>query len=250
MKHVVLDIETIPNAEAMARAGVDAEGGFPPWPLHELICASVLTIDRDHLGKLSFAIETFSRRKVGERGIVASVERTIEAAFEVQTYNGSGFDIPVLLSRAALTSEPAPTIAKLMSQPRYKRGAHVDFLQEVTAFGAAPRVRLADLCAAYNIPVKIDVAGDQVGDLVQQGEWDRVANYCETDVVATWLTGLFWRSAERFSPELIVEGWNALARWIRSDQPRLSHLMPYATVPPLFQGGAALVEIDFAELEF
>lgn len=247
MKHVVLDIETIPCAEATTRAGVDLKGGFPPWPLHELVCASVLTVERDHLGAPFFDIATFSRRAFGERGIVASVERSIESAFEVQTFNGAGFDVPVLLSRAAVTGEPAPTVAKLHAQPRFRRGVHVDFLQEVTACGAAPRIRLADLCAAYNIPVKVDASGDQVGDLVRQGAWDRVANYCETDVVATWLMGLFWRSAERASPELIVEGWTALARWIRSEQPRLTHLMPYATVPPLYQGSAALAEIDFAE---
>ena len=36
--------------------------------------------------------------------------------------SGAGFDIPVLLSRAALTGEPAPTIAKLHAQPRFRRG--------------------------------------------------------------------------------------------------------------------------------
>ncbi|WP_324751196.1 ribonuclease H-like domain-containing protein [Sphingomonas sp. LY54] len=247
MKHVVLDIETIPNAEAMTRAGMDPDGGLPPWPLHQIACASVLTVDRDHLGKLSFDVRTFSRRALGERGIVASIERAIEDAFEVQTFNGAGFDIPVLLNRAAVTGEPAPIVAKLHAQPRFKRSVHVDFLQEVTASGAAPRVRLADLCAAYNIPVKLDAAGNQVGDLVAQGAWDRVANYCETDVVATWLMGLFWRSAERSSPELIVEGWTALAQWIWSDQRRLAHLMPYATVPPLYEGDGTLADIDFAE---
>lgn len=248
MKHVVLDIETIPCADAMVRARVESDGRFPSWALHELICASVLTVDRDRVGRPSFGIETYSRRTLSERAIVASVERSIENAIEVQTFNGACFDIPVLLSRAALTGEPAPMIAKLHAQPRFRRGVHVDFLQEVTAYGAAPRVRLADLCAAYNIPVKIDAAGDQVGDLVRQGAWDRVANYCETDIVATWLMGLFWRSAERFSPELIVEGWTALSKWIRSDQPRLSYLMPYATMPSLHWSGAALAEIDFAEL--
>lgn len=232
----------------MTRAGTEPDGGFPPWALHELICASVLTVDRDHLGKPTFGIETYSRRTSSERAIVASVERSIENAFEVQTYNGAGFDIPVLLSRAALTGEPAPTIAKLHAQPRYRRGVHVDFLQEVTAYGAAPRVRLADLCGAYNIPVKVDASGDRVGEFIVAGAWDRIANCCETDVVATWLMGLFWRSAERFSPELITEGWTALSKWIRSDQPRLSHLLPYSTVPSLHRGGAALAEIHFAEL--
>ncbi|MXP29296.1 hypothetical protein GRI58_10735 [Porphyrobacter algicida] len=236
------------DPETLARAGNDSTTGFPAWPLHQLVCASTLIVERDRDGRLNFNVETYSRSMMGERAIVASVERTIEKAFEVQTFNGAGFDIPVLLNRSAITGEPAPTIAKLHAQPRFRQGVHVDFLQEMAGYGAAPRFRLADACANFGIPVKIDTSGEQVADLVERGEWTQIENYCETDVVATWLTGLYWRSAERSSPDLIVEGWNALAAWIKSDAMRLAHLSPYASLPPIHRGGSTLGEVDLAEL--
>lgn len=247
MKTIVIDIETFPCAPAMQQAGVDAEAGFPPWPLHELACVSLLSVDRDTMGKPVFAIETFARDRHAERGIVASVERAVENAREVITFNGRGFDVPVLLARAAVCGEPAPAIAKLHSQGRFVRGAHLDLLEEVTARGAAPRIRLLDLCAAFRVPVKFDCAGDSVATMVEQQAWERIANYCETDVVATWLAAQYWRAAERASPDLIVESWTHLARWIRDNQPKLGHLVAYDAPPAFFGGGAALGDADWAE---
>lgn len=247
-KTVVLDIETFPCARAVEQAGVHLEAGFPPWPLHEIACVSVLTIERDAMAKPVFGIKTFARDCHSERGIVASVERTVEDSGEVITFNGRGFDVPVLLSRAAVCGEPAPWIAKLHSQRRFTRGTHVDLLEEVTGYGAAPRIRLLDFCSAFQIPVKVDCAGDSVADLVEQQAWSKISNYCETDVVATWLATQYWRAAERASPELIVESWTHLARWIRNNQPDLNHLAVYDAPSSFFGGGTALGEFDWEEL--
>lgn len=247
MKTCVLDIETIPNAAAIAQAGVDPNAGFPAWSLHELACVSILTVDRDAMAHPTFEIATYSRVNLSERGIVASVERSIHDAFEVITYNGRGFDLPVMLARAAVTGEAAPTIARLHAQGRYARGVHVDLLEEVTAHGAAPRLRLLDLCSAFGIAVKQDCAGDAVATMVDQGAWPKIAAYCETDVTATWLALQYWRSGERGAPEMIVDSWGRLAKWIRDGGDALAHLAIYADPPAFFGGGSILGEVDFAE---
>lgn len=248
MKTCVLDIETIPCAAATAQAGIDPEAGFPPWSLHELACVSILTIQQDGMGHPTFEVATYSRATMAERGIIASVERAIADAFEVVTYNGRGFDVPVLLARAAVTGETAPTIARLHTQGRHTRGVHVDLLEEVTAHGAAPKLRLLDLCSAFGIQVKQNCTGDEVPMLVQQGEWSKIAAYCETDVTATWLALQYWRSAERASPELIVESWSRLAAWIRAGGEARSHLAGYAQPPRFPGGGLILGEVSFEEL--
>ncbi len=248
MKTCVLDIETIPNAAAITQAGADPTAGFPAWSLHELACVSILTVEQDAMAHPTFAITTYSRFNLGERGIVASVERAISDAFEVVTYNGRGFDVPVLLTRAAVAGESAPTITRLHAQGRYTRGTHVDLLEEVTGHGAAPKLRLLDLCSAFGIAVKQDCAGDGVATLVEEGAWPKVAAYCETDVTVTWLALQYWRSAERAAPEMIVESWTRLASWIRQGGEALAHLALYAKPPAFFGGGAILGEVDFAEL--
>lgn len=249
MKTCVLDIETIPCAPAMERAHVNAEAGFPPWPLHEIACASILTIEQDRISRPTFRIESFSRAGFAERGIIASVERTIFDAFEVVTYNGRGFDLPVLLARASVAGEMAPTIARLNSSNRYIRGVHVDLLHEVTN-GCAPRVRLLDLCAAFSIPVKFDAAGSDVAAMVQRGEWREICNYCESDVVATWLALQAWRAGERADPWLYADAWSQITSWIVEEGDRLAHLAPFAAMPDLFEAGPALgaMSVDTAGL--
>lgn len=248
MKTIVLDLETIPDAAAMERADFADDGSFPPWPLHALACASMLTIETDLRAKPIFSIASYSRATLSERGIVAVVERELEGALRVLTFNGRAFDVPVLMVRAAMTGEAVPTIAKLHAQRRFTAGVHVDLLEEATNYGAAPRIRLNQLCAAFSVPAKIDTDGGDVAALAAAGEWDAVTNYCEQDVVCTYLAAQYWIGAERGIPELPLECWNDLARWITNDQPRLSHLLAFADPPKMLLGGPALREIEYSEL--
>lgn len=248
-KITVLDIETFPDTIVAERARVDLSDRFPPWPFHQLACASVLTIYRDDRDKPTFEIETFSRETLGERGIVCSVERAIEGSYETITYNGAGFDIPVLMARAAVTCERAPTIAKLAAQTRFRPGTHIDLLQEITGYGAAPRIRLSDICAAFAIPVKIDAAGSDVCEMINQGKFARVSAYCETDVVATWLAYEHWRSIQRDDPERVLHSWAALTDWIRDNLPHRFHLAHYAQPSDRPAGGKPMGNFDGYDTE-
>ncbi len=247
-KKVVLDIETVLDADAAARAEFEEADGFPPFPLHALACVSTLIVERDAMARPVFSIQSFSREQMSERSIIASVERVLTDSFEVITYNGRGFDVPVLMTRVALTGEYAPTIARLHNQSRYTQGVHVDLLDVVTAYGAAPKLRLHQLCSAFSIPAKLEADGGDVATLVAAGDWSKVVNYCETDVVATYLATQMWQGAERGTAEVAVESWTRLAHWIRANQPQLTHLLPYADTPFLPSGGGALGDVDYREL--
>lgn len=247
-KKVVLDIETILDAEAAARADYDEGEGFPPFILHALACVSMLIVEQDLAGRPIYSIRSYSRENMSERAIIASVERVLSDSFEVITYNGRGFDVPVLMTRTALTGEFAPTIARLHASRRYRMGNHVDLLDVVTAYGAAPKLRLHLLCSAFGIPAKLDVHGGDVASLVAAGDWQKVVNYCETDVVATYLASQIWRGAERGASEAALESWKLLAHWIRDNQPQLEHLLPYAAPPEEMRGGSALGQVDFLEM--
>lgn len=247
---VVLDVETIPDAAAAGRAGVDVTQVFPPWPIHELACVSLLSVARQADWSVHFHVQTFSRADLSEGAIIAEVERSIADAFEVISYNGRSFDIPVLMARAAVARERCPSIAKLMAQSRRAVSTHVDLLEEVTAHGAASRVKLADLCAAFDIPVKIDTHGSDVESLATQGAWEKIAHYCETDVVATWLALQFWRAAERDDPGAGDRAWEQLAVWIKGLQPELAHLLPYAAPPLPDRGGRALSQRHLAAIRY
>lgn len=220
MKTVVIDIETIADAAAMERAGyVPEPGEFAPWPLHAIACASVLTVSRAGLGDLEFDLRSFSRAKTGERGIVAGVDRALDGARAVFTYNGRAFDVPVLMARAIIANEPASNIGKLRNPAR--PGLHVDLLEEIK--GRGPGIQLAHLCAAFNIPVKTGGDGGGVAALAAAGAWEEIEHYCEQDVVATWLLAQYWLC--RDEPGFALEQWEKLDRWlggVRPSNPRLA----------------------------
>lgn len=247
-KKVVMDIETILDAEAAARARFEPDEAFAPFPLHALACVSLLVIDHDAMARPVYEIHSFSREQLSERAILASVERVLSGSFEVITFNGRGFDVPVLMTRTALTGEYAPTIARLHMQNRHTAGRHVDLLDVVSGYGAAPKPRLSQLCSAFSIPCKLEGGDADVASLVAAGDWRKLTAYCETDVVATFLASQIWRGAERGAAEFAIESWTRLAHWIRANQPRLQHLLAYAEPPPMLAGGSAMGEIDYREL--
>ncbi|MBN2973155.1 ribonuclease H-like domain-containing protein [Roseomonas aeriglobus] len=236
MTTIVLDIETIPDVAACQRAGVDPAEGFAVWPLQELFCVSLLTVTRDQDQKHRFDLQTYSRTTMSERAIVAEVERQLDNARTVMTFNGRAFDIPVLLARAAVTGEHVPNL--LRSGSRSHAGFHVDLMDEITAGGAAVRPRLIDVCAAFRIPAKQEIAGTSVATLAALKDYGRIERYCETDVVSTWLAAQMWRSTQALGSG--IEHWRELAGWIFAQQPRLAHLLPYVPAPTVSGGGAAL----------
>lgn len=235
MKTLVLDIETRPDAAACARAGIDPTVGFPPFTLHEILCVSILEVVRRGWDDVAHAIDTYSRSDLSERGIIEAVEEKVREAQSVITYNGRGFDVPVLIARAAVCGLVVPAINSLTVRAT---GRHDDLLDEVSFNRAAPKLPLAALCAAFDIPVKVEAQGGDVTALAEAGDLPRVTRYCETDVVATYLARCMWRSAQVRGTG--IEDWKHLAAWIRSDQPRLAHLLPYATPPRGGGGGACL----------
>ncbi|MFN3727750.1 MAG: ribonuclease H-like domain-containing protein [Allosphingosinicella sp.] len=220
MKTAVIDIETIADTATMERAGyVPEPGEFIPWPLHAIVCVSVLTVESARSGDLSFGLRSFSRTSMAERGIVASVERALDGARTVFSYNGRAFDVPVLMARAIIAQEPATNIGKLWSPARPT--LHIDLLEEIK--GRGPGIQLVHLCAAFGIPVKTGGDGGGVAALAAVGAWDEIEHYCEQDVVATWLLAQHWLC--RDEPGYALEQWEKLGRWLTTAKlpnPRLA----------------------------
>jgi len=213
---VVVDIETY---------APDFEGeGFPAWPLHQPICASVLTADHDPIGVVSFSLTTimFPER---ETEAFSELELLLEGRTLV-TYNGRGFDLPVLaLTTMKHRKFDAANLSNLWRANRY--GAqHCDLADQFSQYGGARGASLASLCAALDIPVKTNVHGDQVFKLYESGEIDTIRKYCEEDVLATYLLFLNWIAFRHADPDLLASGCAYLARHIEAEG--LEHLFGFA----------------------
>lgn len=107
---------------------------------------------------------------------------------QLVTYNGRGFDLPVLVHRAIKhgVSDGRDVLAKAARENRYNPLMHLDLMDAVTFNGAAPRFPLAAYAIGYGFPSpKRDMDGSQVGPAVHAGRILDVARYCAGDVLAT-----------------------------------------------------------------
>lgn len=170
----VLDIETL--------APPSPAGGFPPWPTHRPIVASVLTADQVHYGQWQFALENIEFDD--EKDAIARIDTLLKGRRCV-TFNGKGFDLPVLVMTALRASMyNCHNLTDTWTSHRFS-GNHIDIADVIAGFGSAPRVSLEMLCQAAGIPVKTLGHGGDVAEMLKNHGLQKVKLYCDEDVAST-----------------------------------------------------------------
>ena len=207
---IVWDLETVPDLAAAGRmlglAGEPPEtiretlgDGFPKLPLHSIACIGALVATRSTEG---WVVRALGAPHIGERTeaelITAFVDKIEELAPRLVTFNGSGFDLPVLRYRAMLHAIPAPGLTRRNYFYRFSEHA-VDLCDVLSSYGSSGKVKLDDLAKAFGLPGKPEgMEGSQVDAYVQAGRIREVAEYCESDVINTyrvWLRYEVFRGA-------------------------------------------------------
>ena len=169
-----LDIETL------APPALDDK--FPPWPVHRPIVASILTADQADYGEWKFAIESIEFGD--ERVAILRIDELLKGRYCV-SYNGRGFDLPVLTMTAMRASVfDCDNLTNAWVANRHG-GSHIDVADLITNFGSAPRASLEMLCESAGIPVKGNGHGCDVADMLRVEGIEAIKNYCEEDVAST-----------------------------------------------------------------
>ena len=211
----VLDIETL--------APANEDGSFPPWPLHEPVCATVLS-QKKFGDDYTFGIETidFANERAGLRRLF----ELLDPGATLVTWNGRGFDVPVLqlaASRQLLFEDNALRTAWMA--PRWAI-THADLAELYGRFGGAGRPSLANVCKALGIDAKTQGSGDSVAAMIADGREQQVFRYCEEDVAITWLAWLHYAASRYASPSKLARPLAAFDRWLADDtDERFAHLM-------------------------
>ncbi|MGH8149180.1 MAG: 3'-5' exonuclease [Steroidobacteraceae bacterium] len=127
------------------------------------------------------------------------------------SWNGGGFDLPVLNFRALRAGVEAPRYWETGDEdPAFRYNnylsrfhwRHVDLMDVLAGFQPRARASLADTAALLGLPGKLGFDGSQVWDAWLAGEIVRIRRYCETDVLNTYLIYLrFERMRGRLLPE-------------------------------------------------
>ncbi|NLY04151.1 MAG: 3'-5' exonuclease [Campylobacter sp.] len=114
------------------------------------------------------------------------------------SFNGRGFDLPMLMIRAMRYNLSSPAYFDTSSKElgkdkwtnyrsRYDGIFHMDLLDHISDFKAVGGLSLDKLCAALNLPGKFDTSGEQVLELYLQDELLKIDEYCESDVLNTYM---------------------------------------------------------------
>ena len=123
-------------------------------------------------------------RAFGER----VVRHMAQSNAQLVTYNGRGFDLPVLVHRGIKhgVSDGRDVFIRAARENRYNPLLHVDVMDVVTFSGAAPRWPMAAYAIGYGFKSpKNDMDGAGVWPAVQAGRILDVVRYCAGDVIAT-----------------------------------------------------------------
>ena len=209
---LVFDLETIPDIVGLRRLNgwsediTDSEvatrafaarkevTGSDFLPLHLHRVAVVGCVFRDDQG---FRVKCLGQEDDPEPTLLAGFFKTIERYTpKLISWNGSGFDLPVLHYRSLIHGVAAPRYWDMGEEDRdFKYNnylsryhtRHLDLMDVLAKYNGRGNAPLDDLAKLCGFPGKLGMDGSQVWNAWTDGRAAQVRAYCETDVVNTWL---------------------------------------------------------------
>jgi len=247
---LVFDLETVPDVEGLRRAW----GDFPPHldlADDQAVVEHVLDRRQERTGNrflaLHFqrivAIACLFRRQDGkepalqlrclgqpddpEERLIRDFFRTVERYTpQLVSWNGSGFDLPVLHYRSLLHGVSAARYWDMGEEDHAFRfnhylgryhTRHVDLMDMLSLYNARSSAPLDQLALLCGFPGKQGMDGSQVWPAFREGRRAEIRHYCESDVLNTWLLWCrFQRIRGQYTPEQ-YQGELMLARQLLED---------------------------------
>lgn len=213
---LVFDIETIPDIAGLRRLhgiGPDTDDGevaamamlrrrqqtggsdFMPLHLQRIVTVSCALREGDR-----FKVFSLSEPDADEGEIIQRFFDGIEKYTpQIVSWNGGGFDLPVLHYRAMLHGVAAPRYWDLGDDDRdFKwnnyisryHTRHLDLMDLLALYQPRAYVPLDDFAKLLGFPGKLGMDGSQVWNAYQAGQIADIRDYCETDAVNTHLVFL------------------------------------------------------------
>jgi hypothetical protein len=191
--YLILDIETIPDPELYTppEAANGVERPFPPLYACRPIVLGVLWLD-----------ETLAVKRIGtigegkdEAGMMGDfADFMAKWRPHVVTWNGRGFDLPVLALRALRFGLDFHWYYRGEGyRYRFSEEGHLDLGDVLSDHGAARMTSLDGAARLIGLPGKVGVDGSQVEGLFHAGQLDALRAYCLSDVAQTAFLFLRYR---------------------------------------------------------
>jgi predicted PolB exonuclease-like 3'-5' exonuclease len=229
---MVFDIETVPDVAGLRRlraqwqALPDAEvaelamaerrersgSDFLPLHLHRVVAIGCAFRDAQGL-----RVRCLGTEQDDEAKLIADFFRLIDRYTpQLVSWNGGGFDLPVLHYRALVHGVPAARYWELGEDDRdFKwnnyisryHARHLDLMDLLSLYQPRATAPLDDIARLSGYAGKLGMDGASVWSAFQLGRLAAIRAYCETDVVNTFLVYARFRRmrGELSAAELVAE---------------------------------------------
>lgn len=232
---LAFDIETVPDVDGIRRlnslgnevADADvaefaftrrrAKSGSDFLPLHLQKVVAISCALRDANG---FRVWSLGSLEDGEGELIRRFFDGIERFTpQLVSWNGSGFDLPVLHYRSLIHGLSAPRYWDLGDEDREFRYnnyisryhlRHVDLMDLLALYNGRAYAPLDEMAQLIGLPGKLGMDGSLVWSALQAGQLQSIRDYCETDVANTFLVFLRFQlmrgiyDADRYADEVAL----------------------------------------------
>jgi 3'-5' exonuclease len=209
-EYLFRDAAKLEGDAAQAARREELQRLFNLWPLTaRIVCIAMLNAESQR-GQVLFIADDYEE-DASEAGPVEFVacmdEAELLTAFwdvakhydTVVTFNGRGFDVPFIYLRSAILN--VPITRKDWLGYRFATEPHCDLAEQLTFYGvsgrdgAARRFNLDFYCKTFGIesPKAQGVTGADVNQLMAEGRFREIAEYCLRDVRATVSLHGLWK---------------------------------------------------------
>jgi hypothetical protein len=215
---LVFDIETIPDVAGLRRVhSLPAElsdGAVLDWALQQRRVqtgSEFLPLHLHRVVAIACALRDASGLKIASVGNPDDAEPELIRRFfdlldrytpQLVSWNGGGFDLPVLNHRSLMHGVTAAKYwdwgdddrdFKFNSYLGRYHTRHLDLMDVLAMYQPRANAGLDAMARLCGFPGKLGMDGSEVGAAVAAGRLDEVRRYCETDVMNTYLLYLRFR---------------------------------------------------------
>ena len=209
---LAFDIETVPDCAGIRRLyGLPADlpdaevaeiafqkrrtqtgSDFLPPQLHRVVVISCVLREGEGIKVFSLGEPEVTEKEAIQR-FHDGIERLVP---QLVSWNGGGFDLPVLNYRALANGVAAPKFWDQGEDDRDFRynsylgryhARHLDLMDVLAMYQPRSSAPLDEVARLAGFPGKLGVGGAQVWSAYQAGKIAEIRNYCEADTVNTYL---------------------------------------------------------------
>lgn len=253
MNVLAFDIETIPDIEGgrrlydlgsdlsdedvtkvMFNKQRDKSGNeFLPCHLQQVCAVSVAYRNsvNNEFRVWSLGAETSTEAELIER-FFAGIDKYTPT---LVTWNGSGFDLPVMQQRGLINGVQAPRYwdtgeddqqFKWNNYISRYHARHIDLMDVLASYNNRAFAPLDQIAVLLGLPGKMGMDGSKVCDAFLQGKIKEIRDYCETDALNTYLVYLQWLLVKGALTKLELEQEHNLVKEVLSTaEPHLQEFL-------------------------